>query len=72
MTEMELDTIRKNIDDLDTMIHDPKRVLQVIENVRAKAIASKLDPVIAEKDLPDHHRLFRDRGASGIEQRYEW
>ena len=70
---MDLDVIRKNIDELDTRIitllalrsslvsaagklkndeqgvRDPKRVVQVIEQVRAKAVASKLDPAIAEK-----------------------
>ncbi|MDH4162546.1 MAG: chorismate mutase [Nitrospirota bacterium] len=70
---MELERLRKNIDQLDSMIisllakrsdmvaaaatlkkneqgvRDPKRVEQVIEKVRAKAVESGLDPEIAEK-----------------------
>jgi isochorismate pyruvate lyase len=70
---MDIMRIRKNIDDLDSMIitllakradfvsaagmlkkneagvRDPKRVEQVIERVRAKAIEKGLDPEIAER-----------------------
>ncbi|MGE5173066.1 MAG: chorismate mutase [Betaproteobacteria bacterium] len=70
---MDLTRIRKNIDDLDSMIitllakradmvsaagrlkknekgvRDPKRVEQVIEKVRAKAIEKGLAPEIAER-----------------------
>ncbi len=70
---MDLSRIRKNIDDLDSMIitllakrqdfvtaagrlkkdrqavQDPKRVEQVIEKVRAKALSSGLSPEIAER-----------------------
>ncbi len=70
---MDLTKIRKNIDDLDSMIitllakrqdfvsaagklkndkqavQDPKRVEQVIERVRAKALSSGLSPEIAER-----------------------
>ncbi len=70
---MDLQRIRKNIDDLDIMIitllakradlvtaagmlkknqegvRDPKRVEQVIEKVRARAIEKGLDPEIAER-----------------------
>ncbi len=70
---MDLTKIRKNIDDLDSMIimllakrqdfvsaagrlkkkeesvGDPKRVEQVIERVRAKAVEKGLAPEIAEK-----------------------
>ncbi len=69
---MELEKIRRHIDDLDSMIitllakradmvgaagkfkkdaqsvRDPKRVDQVIEKVRAKALSSGLSPEIAE------------------------
>jgi len=70
---MDLTRIRKNIDDLDSMIitllakrsdlvsaagqlkknekgvRDPKRVEQVIERVRARAVEKGLDPEIAER-----------------------
>lgn len=70
---MDLTRIRKNIDDLDSMIitllakradfvsaagrlkkdeqcvRDPKRVNQVLQNVREKAAGKGLDPAVAEE-----------------------
>lgn len=101
---MDLTRIRKNIDDLDSMIitllakradlvsaagrlkknegsvRDPKRVEQVIERVRAKAVEKGLAPDIAEKvyrtiiacfidkELRELHREKRPemQGAGGL------
>ena len=82
---MDLTRIRKNIDDLDSMIitllakradfvsaagqlkknvqgvGDPKRVEQVIERVRARAIEKGLDPEIAEKTYRTIIACFIDK-----------
>ena len=82
---MDLTRIRKNIDDLDSMIitllakradfvsaagrlkknnegvRDPKRVEQVIERVRARAIEKGLDPEIAERTYRTIIACFIDK-----------
>ena len=82
---MDLTRIRKNIDDLDSMIitllakradfvsaagrlkkndegaRDPRRVEQVIERVRAKAVEKGLDPEIAERTYRTIIACFIDK-----------
>ena len=91
---MDLTRIRKNIDDLDSMIitllakrsdlvsaagrmkkdeqgvRDPKRVEQVIDRVRAKAIEKGLDPEIAERAYRTIIACFIDREALELNQRH--
>ncbi len=91
--EMDLTKIRKNIDDLDSMIitllakrqdfvsaaaklkkdkqavQDPKRVEQVIEKVRAKALSSGLSPEIAERVYRTIVECFIDKERLEFNQR---
>jgi isochorismate pyruvate lyase len=87
---MDLTRIRKNIDDLDSMIitllakradlvsaagrlkkneggvRDPKRVEQVIERVRAKAVEKGLAPEIAERAYRAIIACFIDKELLGF------
>ena len=90
---MDLTRIRKNIDDLDTMIitllakradlvsaagrlkkseqgvRDPKRVNQVLRNVREKAAGKGLDPAVAEEVYRTIIQCFVSRELKEFETR---